>query len=696
MPHQKRNLTYMKKSAIITILFALVTMVGQAKTFKTIKAPEAMACLNVWGEFKAREVIFTDTATTVRFTMEKGKGQSFRFASTSYLLDEGGNRYPLHSAEGIALDSWVQSPESGITNFTMYFDPMPKKVQVFDYIEGDEKGSFRLLGIHDKKYKVNVPTLQELSEANPYTVPADWFKTDTITIRGRIEDYDAEKLGFTYMNCYYYNVFEKDGVTLIFDISPDGTFEKKFQANYPTREIIVPDNSNIRFDNIPIFARPGETIDITIKPNEYGVYECYYNNGSSKEVERWLKADLDMWELTKPISEFKGNISEMDKVADQTWLDILYIIQREATRQHFTTQEMQLALASMQGSFIEAIANYIRSHKRGLVKVEEVDGDFNVEILDSIEWNELKKMENYKMMQRVDYDNPLLMCNDFHFVLNRIQYADVAIRRQYEGVENENGEYIINAENYKKMLADYLSALRELMGTDKNNLTAQLCVYNNMTNFFDIWRSREDSIPQIQADATITPAEREQKLANLASLSNLMPVYLDVLTNPFIHQKAEEFYAKKMEQKEIAAPLPTNNPSADLIRSLCEKYPGRYLVIDFWGMHCGPCRAEIEYSKELRAKIAQRDDVKLVFIAEERTSEGSDEYKKYVAEWLADEETVCLSKSDFNRMMELFRFNGTPHYETITPDCRRVRDDLRIDGYDNFDYELTRLKERLK
>ena len=687
----------MKKSTIITILLALVAMAGQAKTFKTIKNPVAMACVNVSnGELKVREVIMRDTATTVHFTMEKEKGQSFLFASTSYLLDEDGNRYPLRSADGIALDSWVQSPESGITNFTMHFEPMPKKVQVFDYIEGDEKGSFRLLGIHDKKYKVNVPTLQELSEANPYTVPADWLKTDTITIRGRIEDYDAEKLGFTSMNCYYYSVFEKDGVTLIFDIAPDGTFEKKFQAYYPTYEVIAPDNSNIRFDNVPIFARPGETIDITIKPNEHGIYECYYNNGSCKEVERWLKADLDMWELTKPISEFKGNISEMDKVADQTWQDILYIIQREATRQHFTTQEMQLALASMQGSFIEAIANYIRSHKRCLVKVEEVDGDFNVEILDSIEWNELKKMENYKMMQRVDYDNPLLMCNNFHFVLNRIQYADVAIRRQYEGVENENGEYIINAENYKKMLADYLSALRELMGTDKNNLTIQLCVYNDMTNNFDTWRSREDSIPQIQADTTITSAEREQRLAYMASLSNLMPVYLDVLTNPYIHQKAEEFYAKKMEQKEIAAPLPADNPSADLIRSLCEKYPGRYLVIDFWGMHCGPCRAEIEYSKEQRAKIAQRDDVKLVFIAEERTSEGSDEYKKYVAEWLADEETVCLSKSDFNHMMELFHFSGTPHYETITPDCRRVREDYSTKGYDYIDYELERLKEKLK
>ena len=121
------------KKTIITILLVLVAMAGQAKTFKTIKNPETMACVNVNpGELKAREIIFRDTATTVHFTMEKEKGQSFRFASTSYLLDEDGNRYPLRSAEGIARDSWVLSPESGVTDFTMHFEPMPKNTQVFD------------------------------------------------------------------------------------------------------------------------------------------------------------------------------------------------------------------------------------------------------------------------------------------------------------------------------------------------------------------------------------------------------------------------------------------------------------------------------------------------------------------------------------------------------------------------------------
>ncbi|MCH5302390.1 MAG: hypothetical protein J1E77_06070, partial [Prevotella sp.] len=85
-----------------------------------------------------------------------------------------------------------------------------------------------------------------------------------------------------------------------------------------------------------------------------------------------------------------------------------------------------------------------------------------------------------------------------------------------------------------------------------------------------------------------------------------------------------------------------------------------------------------------------------VFIAHERTAEGSEDYHKYVSEWLADEETVCLSNADFLRMQELFRFSGIPHYETITPDCRRVRDDLRVNGFYGFNNELKKVKEKLE
>jgi hypothetical protein len=67
-----------------------------------------------------------------------------------------------------------------------------------------------------------------------------------------------------------------------------------------------------------------------------------------------------------------------------------------------------------------------------------------------------------------------------------------------------------------------------------------------------------------------------------------------------------------------------------------------------------------------------------------------------VAEWLSNEETVCVTNADFTRLQELFQFNGIPHYETITPDGCRVREDLSISGYHNFDSELQRLLEKLK
>ena len=150
-----------------------------------------------------------------------------------------------------------------------------------------------------------------------------------------------------------------------------------------------------------------------------------------------------------------------------------------------------------------------------------------------------------------------------------------------------------------------------------------------------------------------------------------------------------------MAKTELTSPLP-NGSGIEIIRNIISKYPGRYLMIDFWGMGCGSCLISIQNSKNLRAEIAKRDDVKLIFISYDNTAGGSDAYKKFVAEWLADEETICITVTDFRRLQELFHFNGVPYYETITPDGRRVRDDLRINGYYNFDYELERLKEKLK
>ena len=673
----------MKLKTIITILLALVAMTGQAKTYKTIKSPVAMACVNVSdGELKVREVIMRDTATTVHFTMEYEKGHHFRFVKESYLMDEDGHHYPLRSAEGIALDAWVQSPESGVTNFTMHFKPLPKKVQVFDFIEGDGAGAFMLLGIHDGHVKLNTPTMQQLSAANPFTLPDYWFNTAAITIRGRIEGYDAERFGFKSLEGFVGDVFAKENGMMVIDIAPDGSFEKQFMASYPVSTKLYAKETKVDFDEIPFFALPGETIDITVRRNAEGCHECVYHNGSSHEVERWLKSKLMTGNLSNQLALFQGSFSDAAMLAEEVWQNMLYRIGMVSHRDHFTPMEVQLALSDAQVYLANAFLDYAMTMKYYVRK--QVDGVYYDEIVDSVNWKALNDVNSYAPLHRVDFNNPLMMSNShLYSLVNRIQYASPATRAYFSAAGQQR-------------LDDYYAVLRKMLGSKDNTLMAQLCLYQQMLTEFRSWRTeKERTIEALKNSPNLPDSLRQSVLNNIPTVESKYKMFSNTFTHPYVKTKADEFYSQEMGQTEWATPLP-DAPMADLIRSLSAKYPGRYLMLDFWGMSCAPCRSAIQESKELRAEIAKRDDVKLVFIAGERTLEGSDAYKKYVAEWLADEETVCVTNDDFTRLQELFHFSGIPHYEIITPDCRRVRDDLRLQGFWNFDNELKKLIERLK
>ena len=674
----------MNKKTIITILLALIAMAGQARTYKTIKTPVAMACMNVSnGELKAREVIMRDTATTVHFTIKYEKGTHFRFAKESYLMDEDGNRYPLRSCEGLKLDSWVQSPESGVTDFTMHFEPMPKKVQVFDFIEGDVKGAFMLLGIHDKKYEVAVPTFEELSEANPYTLPADWFKTDTITICGRIEGYDAERFGFTSMVCYYEDVFEEDQSTLVLDINPDGTFEKRFIASYPIENSFSTRDSKVGFDEIPFFACPSETIDITVRQNNHGLYECQYNSGSSKDVERWLKAKLVTGYLSNPLH---GKFSEVKVQAEKLWQDMMLLIDRMSHHNHFSPQEVHLSLASAQVFLLYSMMNYQENHGW---EIRKMDGDrYTDEMTDSAEWRALKAAKRYESLWRIDFDNPLLLTS--HLIPK-------TINRMYNSRGIVDNIFMCDADLWdERGIRQYYHSLDETLGADHHTLMAQLCNYSLMMMTFKyILQSYDMSIANLAEHPKLSDEQKHAFIDSLSTVEQTYNRFLSHLSHPYVRQKAKQYYDTQMSLVEIGTPL-SDVPAADLIRRIAVRYPGRILMIDFWAMWCGNCRIAIERSKNLRPDIAKRDDIKLVYIAEEKTEGGSDTYKKYVAEWLADEETVCVSEDEYRHLMDLFHFSAIPRYVTITPDLRRVNDALSIHGYDSFDYELNRLKEKLK
>ena len=674
------------KQLLTLFLCGLFVLATPACAQRTIQNPKALGCLNVsGGELKASKVVFADTATTVQFTMDYPAGSSFRIAGTCYLVDENNRRYPVRSAEGLTLDTWVTSPADRTTHFTLHFDPLPKRTRVFDFIEYDGPRAFMLLGIHNGKQKLKMKTMEELASANVYPSLADWFTTDSVTLRGRIEGYSAEAGFPTQLEMSYKSVFDKYDFVMVADIRPDGTFEKRWKVDYPQQHSFRLDKALPGMNYLEVFARPGDTIDVTVRKGDDGLYRCDYHSGSSQEVERWLKSGLNFGGITSRMYRFKGTPGEAEAQAEKLWQLMTYPLQTEAARHKFTPMEMQLAMADAQVQYAMEVMDYALGKMFNMEMVTAADSAVYATLRDTAFYG--------RLLRRIDFDNPLLMASGYYdILLNRIQYAwPVRFADGPVEITDENGPWTNPAESILNEMEKRYATWRGMMGSTKNNLMAQMCNYQEMLGDYNMWRENESSKDKVLADPKLSEEERKQQAERIPCLSNVFPRYVSSFTYEALRRHAEQFHAARQAKASFTSPLPEGQP-AELIRSLQARYPGRYLVIDFWGMGCGPCRSAIQSSKELRAEIAKRDDVKLVFIAGEATAEGSEAYHKYVKEWLADEETICIPDTEFSRLQEYFRFNGIPHYETITPDGRRVGEEYRINGLYNFKFEMERLR----
>lgn len=159
------------------------------------------------------------------------------------------------------------------------------------------------------------------------------------------------------------------------------------------------------------------------------------------------------------------------------------------------------------------------------------------------------------------------------------------------------------------------------------------------------------------------------------------------LTHPFMLAEADWQFNKLYPKQEEATYKLPNSEAAKVFRRIIRNHPGKVLFVDFWATTCGPCRAGIEATANLRKQYHNHPEFQFIYITNKKES-PKDDYTKYVEKNLKGEVSYYLDEIDFHYLRQLFHFNGIPHYELVEKDGSISKKNMNTHDLSTF------LKER--
>ncbi len=262
------------KTKLLSILCCLpiLTWARGNTTYKQVETLYSNAewlCIN--------RVEMNDTATIVDITASGKINGDFQLSKNIHLCGENGKTYNIKKVENVVLEDKNYIGRDGTHSFSLYFEPLAKDTKAFDLLEGWSDNDIRILGIYNKKKGLKF--LKVKDDINGKEITEDKFTQGNVRIEGKIEDFTTEnkdeKLVF-HNNKYeglISNQLHYKYNKPRFEIKPDGTFCIDININHPlwTKIDFVK-----RKKEIPIYVRPGDTLNINIKNWQKEVFDVQY------------------------------------------------------------------------------------------------------------------------------------------------------------------------------------------------------------------------------------------------------------------------------------------------------------------------------------------------------------------------------------------------------------------------------------
>lgn len=710
----------------LLLFLSIISSISLTVLGNIVKNPDYE--LRLTGIIRPTRVERTPDATKISFHTKFRPHWWIKVDSTTMIIDHTtGKEYAPIGAENIVLNEEFYMPESGETDFTVIYPALPAESTTIDYICGD----WKIYGLHidgkkaDKPAAID-PAQWERDHHKPYQgQPEEFFNRDTVTVSGRINGIDS-RCGLTNMLFYYDNPINSTSKPIYVPLAADGTFSVSFPVESPgffSASGLL--NTWNRY-----YVEPGRDLELVIDwedvlkcsqeryQGDYNSLTRTYFGGELGDINRQLADapqpehinvqtighDLTPTEAKARIDEVNNNYAkavsqyiagnDLDPVTEKI-LDI-------TIKSQHATNILEYAMYRDDNSYSDATAPSLK---------EPVELSFYEPVKKLLAEDDVW---TFAMQNKGLFNNRLAFSRLLQPLgVEQVTYAKFAdpgfaflkesgaeLTPDEEAMAQSVNE-LIGKEGYKtqKELTQffrYLMAAQTI--AQRCGLTDKLKEYYNSLPYNEDSGDRisdrvYNALRQAQAIQRYAGTDRipllwqSAQIAKLCNYGNLKPsqykqsevtVILDemkstgTISDPDMLASLYSFYDDAYASMGYDLP---DDDRGRIMRDIIAPHAGKYIMVDFWATTCGPCRANIESSAEMRERNREHSDFKMIFVTGDAES-SEKAYNAYVAKNLVGEVSHRLPQADFDRLRNLFKFSSIPHYVLIDREGKVVFDDF--------------------
>lgn len=560
-----------------------------------------------------------------------------------------------------------------------------------------------------------------------------FFRTDTAYLQGYINGYDP-RLGFETGMIYLSDEMTRKDYPTVVQIDKDGTFSCKFILYHPMEKSLTINNQWISF-----FIEPGQTLTMYIdweailarsraRDHYFPIRNTAYmgpsaslsyllSDFSSKIGYRY--DDLSRSQKTLTPNQYKAHMKPLiagwKAAADSVCRR--HQASQKATR--LIANKMKLQAGSAFFDFEMSRDYYAQqdtANQALKVKADESYYDFLKEMpLDDpvmladqqadIFTNRFEYMDPFKQIYSEEGSSSMLI--EFTYpripLLSFLKEKGVKLSAEQEAIREKQEE--LAGKKVTRPLSVFTKeqkAIAPLLEQEKELVQE----YTELTARQETPKSAEQQ--QEESDRSNIQTAQNEKLAKdsivyrlcgtanpllwqMANVRKLPWFYQNIKTQkiareytdrlkqtftaPVLAEKAELLFEEAYPTEQSASYQLPEGKATDIFRRIIKPHAGKVLFIDFWATTCGPCRAGIEATADLRKKYKNHPEFQFIYITGQKDS-PAESYRQYVEKHLKGEASYYVSDTDYSYLRQLFQFNGIPHYVLVEKDGSISKEEL--------------------